>query len=79
VVVSDTGGLPEVVRHRQTGIVTRVNDADSLADGIIELLQNPAYAKQLAQQAKEDLLQRFSWHRLAQQTVEVYHQAIAYA
>ncbi len=77
VVVSDTGGLPEVVRHRETGIVTRVNDPDSLAEGIIELLQNPDYAQQLAQKAKQDLVERFSWHRLAKQTLEVYTQAVA--
>jgi len=77
VVVSDTGGLPEVVRDRQTGIVTRVNDPDSLAEGIIEVLQNPEFAQQLAQKAKEDLLERFSWQQLAQQTLAVYEQVIA--
>ncbi len=76
VVVSDTGGLPEVVCDRQTGIVTQVNDSDSLADGIIEVLQNPEFAKMLAQNAKEDLQKRFSWHKLAQQTLAVYEQVI---
>jgi Glycosyltransferase len=76
VVVSDTGGLPEVVRDRQTGIVTRVNDSDSLAEGIIEVLQNREFSKMLVQRAKQDLQERFAWHKLAKQTVEVYHQVI---
>ncbi len=41
VVVSDTCGFPEVVRHGQTGIVTRVNNPDSLAWGILEVLNHP--------------------------------------
>jgi glycosyltransferase involved in cell wall biosynthesis len=72
VVVSDTGGLPEVVKHRETGIVTKVNDQESLAQGIIEILQNPDLAQQLTRNARRDLQERFAWTKLAQQTVAVY-------
>jgi glycosyltransferase involved in cell wall biosynthesis len=71
-VVSDTGGLPEVVRHKITGTVTRVNDADSLADGIIEVLQNPEYAQTLVQNAQAELRERFAWEKLAEQTEAVF-------
>jgi Glycosyltransferase len=47
VVVSDTGGFPEVVRHGKTGIVTWANNPDSLAWGILEVLRNPDYARWL--------------------------------
>lgn len=72
VVVSDTGGLPEVVKHRETGIVTRVNDQESLAQGIIEVLQNPSLAQSLTGNARLDLQRRFTWGNLAKQTVAVY-------
>ncbi|ACK65542.1 glycosyl transferase group 1 [Rippkaea orientalis PCC 8801] len=73
VVVSDAGGLPEVVRHSQTGIVTYANNADSLAWGILEVLKNSEYAKWLVENAYEELQTRFSWPKLAQQTEEVYN------
>ncbi|GAC1494020.1 MAG: glycosyltransferase family 4 protein [Chamaesiphon sp.] len=72
VVVSDTGGFPEVVRHTKTGIVTYTNNADSLAWGILEVLKNPDYAQWLVDNAYEDLERRFSWPKLAQQTEAVY-------
>ncbi|OLP18015.1 glycoside hydrolase [Leptolyngbya sp. 'hensonii'] len=72
VVVSDTGGLPEVVRHSKTGVVTWTNNPDSLAWGILEVLKNPAYAQWLTHNAYEDLERRFSWPKLAQQTEAVY-------
>lgn len=72
VVVSDTGGLPEVVQHRRTGVVTATNDVESLAGGIVEVLNNPGFAQQLVVNAYQDLQQRFSWYRLAQQTELVY-------
>lgn len=72
VVVSDTGGLPEVVRHTKTGIVTYTNNSDSLAWGILEVLKNPGYAQWLVDNAFEDLEHRFDWCKLAQQTEAVY-------
>ena len=72
VVVSDTGGLPEVVRHGQTGIVTRTNNADSLAEGILEVLKHPDLARQLVDNAYKDLDRNFCWSKLAWQTQDVY-------
>jgi glycosyltransferase involved in cell wall biosynthesis len=72
VVVSNTGGLPEVVRHGMTGIVTQTNNPDSLAWGILQVLQNPDYRKLLTDNAYKDLELRFSWSKLAKQTETVY-------
>lgn len=76
VVVSDTGGFPEVVQHTKTGIVTYTNNPDSLAWGILEVLKNPGYQQWLIDNAYEDLQQRFNWSKLAQQTENVYKQVI---
>ena len=71
-VVSDTGGLPEVVRDGITGSVTKVNDANSLAEGIIAILRNPEYAKSLVDNAQSDLSDRFAWDKLAAQTETIF-------
>ena len=77
VVVSNTGGLPEVVQHNYTGIVTRANDSDSLTWGILEVLTNPAHSQYLVNNAYKTIAERFSWDDLAKQTVAVYRQ-VAY-
>ncbi len=76
VVVSDTGGMPEVVQHGKTGIVTKVNNPDSIAWGILEILRNPDYAQMLVKNAYEDLDLRFRWSQLACQTEQVYARVI---
>ncbi len=76
VVVSDTGGFPEVVKHTQTGVVTWTNHSDSLAWGILEVLKNPGYARWLVDNAAEDLERRFRWPQLAQQTEAVYKRVV---
>ncbi|MBD0310768.1 MAG: glycosyltransferase family 4 protein, partial [Microcoleus sp. T1-bin1] len=76
VVVSDAGGLPEVVLHTKTGVVTEANNRDSLAWGILEVLKNPGYARWLVDNAYEDLERRFSWPKLAMETEWVYHRVV---
>ncbi|NJO80764.1 MAG: glycosyltransferase family 4 protein [Cyanobacteria bacterium RM1_2_2] len=76
VVVSDTGGLPEVVHHTKTGIVTQTGNPDSLAWGILEVLRNPGYAQWLVDNAYEDLDRRFNWVDLARQTEQVYDRVV---
>jgi len=76
VVVSDTGGFPEVVQHTKTGIVTWVNNPDSLAWGILEVLKNPGYRQWLVDNAYEDLQRRFCWTKLAKQTESVYQEVV---
>jgi glycosyltransferase involved in cell wall biosynthesis len=76
VVVSDTGGFPEVVQHTKTGIITCVNDSNSLAWGILEVLQHPEYRQWLVDNAYNDLEKRFNWRKLAQQTDFVYQRVV---
>jgi len=77
VVVSDAGGLPEIVRHGHTGIVTWANNADSLAWGILQVLQQPEMARRLVDNAYAEVQQRFAWPHLARQTDAVYRRILS--
>ena len=76
VVVSNTGGLPEVVQHEYTGVVTLANDPNSLTWGILKVLQNPKYSEYLVSNAYKSLAEKFSWDKLAKQTVSVYDRVV---
>jgi glycosyltransferase involved in cell wall biosynthesis len=77
VVVSDAGGLAEIVQHGQTGIVTRRNDPNSIAAGILQVLSDPALAQRLVENAYQDLEKQFHWVHLAGQTAMVYERILA--
>lgn len=72
VVVSEVGGLPEVVRHGETGITVYPNNVGSCAWGIVHTLQNPAWARQRVENAYGEVLTVFNWDTIAQRTAEVY-------
>lgn len=47
-VSTDVTGIPEVVRHRETGLIVRQHDASDLAEALAELLTNPGLRIELA-------------------------------
>lgn len=72
VVVSQVGGLTEVVTHAQTGITVYPDNADSLAWGILHTLKEPEWARQRAEAAYRMVVEQYNWDSLAGRTIEVY-------
>ena len=72
VVVSDAGGLPEVVEADVTGTVTWLNNPDSLAWGILRDLHHPDFAREMADNAYDRVKTVFNWDIIGEQTDAVY-------
>lgn len=75
-IVSDMGGNPEIVSHKQTGWVYQHDDVSSLKKAIEELTANRATLEQLSQQAFVDSKERFGIEQHLTQVSEVYAKAI---
>jgi glycogen synthase len=72
VVVSDTGGLSEIVDHDVTGVKVYPNNTESLAWGITKILIDDNYSKQLKENAYKKILEKYDWDKIAQQTRQMY-------
>ena len=77
VVVSDTGGLSEVVTHGIDGYKVAPGRPDILAYYIQEILANPGLAGDLARQAWKKVLTVYDWTNIALETLEVYSKIIS--
>ncbi len=77
VIASRVGGLPEVVRHRETGLLVE-NTAESVAAAIRELTTDPALAGRLGEAGRRMVAERFTVQHLVNRTMEVYGQALAH-
>lgn len=77
IVAFDTCGLPDIVRHEQTGYLAKAFDAEDLARGIQWVLGGgrQRYAM-LSANAREDAVARFSYPVVARQYLGVYEAAI---
>jgi glycosyltransferase involved in cell wall biosynthesis len=72
VVVSDTGGLAEIVDHDVDGIKVYTNNPDSLAWGITRVLADDKNADRLRNNAYKKIQGKYNWDRIARQTTDVY-------
>jgi glycosyltransferase involved in cell wall biosynthesis len=72
VVVSDTGGLAEIVDHDVDGIEVYPNNPDSLAWGITRVLTDERNANRLRSNAYKKIQEKYNWDRIAKQTRDVY-------
>ncbi len=79
VVVSDTGGLSEIVEHGINGLKCYVDSANSLADNIMAVLGDPVLAERLKTNAYEKAKTKYSWFTVAGKTLTVYEEVIQQA
>lgn len=77
IVATDTGGIPEVVIHEETGLLVPPRDADSLADALLALLRDEALARQYAAAGYERVRRRFSVAHMVEATVAVYEELLS--
>ena len=77
VVVSDAGGLSEIVEHDVTGIKVYVNNPDSLAWGITRALLNKEYAETLKANAYKKVREFYNWNSIAQKTRTLYEAVLS--
>lgn len=77
VVVSDVGGLAEIVKHTENGITIYPDNAESVAWGILQMLQYPDSAKKRVENAYHYVEQIFNWPRIARLTRAVYRRTMS--
>jgi len=72
VVVSDTGGLSEIVEHDVSGVKVYPDNPDSLAWGIQRVLLDENYANRLRNNAYKRVQENYNWDIISQQTKTFY-------
>ncbi|MGI6554212.1 MAG: glycosyltransferase family 4 protein [Bacillota bacterium] len=76
VVVSDTGGLSEIVTHGENGMKAYPGNANSLANNIIRLLTDEVYAGQIKDKAKTLVKKVYDWRAIANNTIALYERVL---
>lgn len=77
VVVSDAGGLNEIVSNRLNGMKFQTGNSDMLARCIVELLTNTDLARAVIRNASQSIQEKYDWDKLARMTVQAYQSAVS--
>ncbi len=76
VVCSRLGGLPEVVRDGLTGFLVEPGDGRQLGERLDQVLNDPALAARLGRNARELVLERFTWQKCARRCLAAYGELV---
>jgi len=79
VIASRVGGIPEVVRDRETGLLVPPENSDELARAMISLLADPAYTRRLGLQGIEWVSEHFSVADMVQAHQRIYYNLLGYS
>ena len=75
-VVSDVGGLNEIVDHGVNGMKSYAGNPNSLADSILTLLFDHKLCDNIVKNAKQKVKTQYNWTKIAQDTHFTYQKAI---
>ncbi|MFQ5963092.1 MAG: glycosyltransferase family 4 protein [Candidatus Scalinduaceae bacterium] len=72
VIATSVGGIPEVIKDGDTGILVKPKDSDGLADAIITLLGDREKMRKMGLSGRERVEALFSTDRMVKETEELY-------
>jgi glycosyltransferase involved in cell wall biosynthesis len=72
VVAANHGGLPEIVKHDQTGLLVPPHDPSALAKALRRLADDPGERARMGRAAAADAADRFGLERMLDETEAVY-------
>jgi glycosyltransferase involved in cell wall biosynthesis len=75
VVASRVGGLPEVIRNGENGILAD-NRPEDFAAAIRQVLDNPELARVISKAGRQTVIENFTVDRMVRRTMEVYRQVL---
>jgi glycosyltransferase involved in cell wall biosynthesis len=77
VVATVVGGIPEIVRHGHTGLLSPPRDAESLARCLDASLSNPSHTAEMVERAYKRVLKDFSLDQMLDNYESIYSQTIS--
>ncbi len=75
VIASRVGGLPEMIRDEENGILVE-NQPPAIAGAIHRMLADPAWARSIGGAARQTVIGNFTVSHMVRRTIEVYRQVL---
>ena len=76
IVATDTGGIPQMIRQEETGLLVPVKDAAALQAGLLRLLEDEALCRRLGCAARETVTAEFGIEENMQTLLGIYEKVL---
>ena len=75
IVASKVGGIPDVVKDGENGLLVPPKDSEALADAIIYLLENEDIREKMGKNGRTKV-ENYSWDKMAEETEKIYEEVL---
>src|SRR5690606_12346700 len=72
VIASRAGGITDIVRESENGLLVPPGDAPAIASAIERFARGPLETRRLGEAARQDVRERFSWESILDRLAAVY-------
>ncbi|WML59038.1 glycosyltransferase family 4 protein [Neobacillus sp. PS2-9] len=72
VVATNVGGLPEIVKHGETGMLVKYGDTEELAQTLLSLFTDQALVQELSIKGREYFDENFTLEKMVKETIALY-------
>jgi len=76
VVATRVGGIPEIVKHGENGLLVRPKDIEGLSKAILTLLEDPDLREEMGKKARRRAVKEFDWDIKADEVIRVYKEVL---
>ncbi|MCK4649022.1 glycosyltransferase [bacterium] len=76
VVATNVGGIPELIKNNQTGLLVPPADSKALARAMLELLENREKAERLGRNGRKLIEEKFSQEAMIEKTEDLYRELL---
>ena len=76
IVATRVGGIPEMLDHNRTALLTGPKDPAALAKNIEQLIGDPKLAGEIADAGYQDVIERFSQRKMLNDVLGLYYEAL---
>ena len=77
IIVTEAGGMPEIIHDGINGYVIRVRDVELLADRISRLLENKRLRDRIGRAGLSMVRQQYTIEDVTRNTLEVYNRVLS--
>ena len=77
VAATRAGGIPEIVRHGQTGLLAQNRNPESIAETIVSVMTDSASARDRAENALQMLKKEFTTERMVRETAGFFQELLS--
>jgi glycosyltransferase involved in cell wall biosynthesis len=71
IVGSNLGGIPDIIKNGENGLLAKPGDHQSLADALLHLLKNEDLRKKMGDNGRR-FVKDYSWDKIAKETEQLY-------